>query len=107
MRQSGPVITLTTDFGCQDSYAAELKLVLMRLAPAARVIDITHSIPAQDVVAGSFVLQRVISGFVGRGVHVAGVGSGGWVGGPGPGVPVREGVLVCPGKGVITSVRRC
>jgi len=76
MRQSGPVITLTTDFGWQDSYAAELKLVLMRLAPAARVIDITHSIAAQDVAAGSFVLQRVIGGFVGRGVHVAVVDPG-------------------------------
>src|SRR5258706_11092702 len=107
MPQPRPVITLTTDFGWQDSYAAELKLVLMRLAPAARVIDITHSIPAQDVVAGSFVLQRVISGFVGRGVHVAVVDPG--VGSARRALVARVGeqFVVCPDNGLITWVARC
>ncbi len=106
MPQPRPVITLTTDFGWQDSYAAELKLVLMRLAPAAAVVDITHSIPAQNVVAGSFVLQRVIDRFEGPGVHVAIVD-------PGVGssrrpllARVKDQFIVCPDNGLITWTAR-
>jgi S-adenosylmethionine hydrolase len=106
MRHSGPVITLTTDFGYQDSYAAELKLVLMRLAPAAAVVDITHAIPAQNVAAGSFILKRVIDSFEGPGIHVAVVD-------PGVGssrrallVRVKEQFVICPDNGLITWIAR-
>jgi S-adenosylmethionine hydrolase len=107
MRQSArPVITLTTDFGWQDSYAGELKIVLARLAPEARIIDITHSIPPQDVAAASFVLERLISHFQGAGVHLAVVD-------PGVGsarrallARVKEQVVVCPDNGLITWAAR-
>src|SRR6476646_6507640 len=107
MRQSArPVITLTTDFGWQDSYAGELKIVLARLAPEARVIDITHSIPPQDIAAGSFVLQRVIGKLEGFGVHVAVVD-------PGVGsarrallARVKKQVVICPDNGLITWTAR-
>ncbi len=45
-----PIITLTTDFGLDDWYVATLKAVLLSHAPAARLIDVTHTIPAGDIV---------------------------------------------------------
>ena len=47
-----PIITLTTDFGTRDSYVAEMKAVLLRHCPNSRLIDITHEIAPQDIVAG-------------------------------------------------------
>ena len=38
------VITLTTDLGTRDHYAASLKGMLLRLVPSALIVDITHEI---------------------------------------------------------------
>jgi len=44
----GPVVLLT-DFGLADPYVGVMHGVLANLAPAARVIDLTHGVPAQNV----------------------------------------------------------
>lgn len=49
-----PLIGLLTDFGTRDWYVASLKGVIAALCPRARVIDITHEIPPQDVTAGAW-----------------------------------------------------
>jgi S-adenosylmethionine hydrolase len=54
-----PLITLTTDFGADSPYVAAMKGVIAGLNPAARVVDVTHSIPAQDVRRGAWVLEEV------------------------------------------------
>ncbi len=53
---SGRAIVLLTDFGTRDWYVGALKGVLLSRAPHARVIDLTHEIPPQDVLAGAFTL---------------------------------------------------
>src|SRR6266851_4430838 len=60
MPRARPVITLITDFGWQDSYVAEMKAVLLREAADACVVDVSHAIEAQDIAAGSFVLERAV-----------------------------------------------
>src|SRR5689334_8157409 len=52
-----PIITLTTDFGLTDSYVAAMKAVLLRNAAEARLIDVTHQVPPQDVLCGSITLE--------------------------------------------------
>jgi S-adenosyl-L-methionine hydrolase (adenosine-forming) len=51
-----PLIALLTDFGRQDAYAGVLHGVIAGIAPEARVIDLTHDVPPQDVRAGAFLL---------------------------------------------------
>jgi S-adenosyl-L-methionine hydrolase (adenosine-forming) len=51
-----PAIALLTDFGRQDVYAGVLHGVIAGIAPEARVIDLTHDVPPQDVRAGAFLL---------------------------------------------------
>jgi hypothetical protein len=53
-----PTIALLTDFGNRDAYAGIVKGVLAHRAPDARVIDLTHEIPAGDVRAGAFMLWQ-------------------------------------------------
>jgi S-adenosylmethionine hydrolase len=97
-----PIITLTTDFGIQDPYVAEMKGVLLQHCPDAQLVDVTHQIPAQDVVGGSLALDRILGAFPARTIHLAvvdpGVGSGRkllvWK-------ACRQ-VVVCPDNGLIT-----
>lgn len=50
-------VFLLTDFGLRDPYVGIMKAVLLRLAPQSPVIDLTHDIPPQDVLAGAVALE--------------------------------------------------
>jgi S-adenosyl-L-methionine hydrolase (adenosine-forming) len=50
------VIALLTDFGSRDAYAAILHGVIAGIAPRARVVDLCHAVPRQDIRAGAFML---------------------------------------------------
>ncbi len=52
------VITLTTDFGLQDYYVSAMKAVILNIAPEVRIVDISHDIPSQDIMAGSWTLKN-------------------------------------------------
>jgi S-adenosylmethionine hydrolase len=47
---------LLTDFGTDDVYVGVMKSVLLGICPAARVVDLTHAIPPQDVLLGALAL---------------------------------------------------
>lgn len=74
-----PIVTLLTDFGTADGYVAEMKGVLLGLAPDASIVDLTHDVPAQDVDAARLVLDRCWRRFPAGTVHLVvvdpGVGS--------------------------------
>lgn len=76
---AGPIITLTTDFGTDSPYVAQMKAAILSVHPAARLVDITHSVPPQSIRAGVFLLTQTCSPFPGGSIHVAvidpGVGS--------------------------------
>src|SRR5688572_2499341 len=65
-----PIVTLTTDFGLRDHYVAAMKAVLIRECPAARLIDVTHSVPRHDILCASITLERAIDGFPKNTVHL-------------------------------------
>jgi len=74
------LITLLTDFGTADGYVAEMKGVLLTLAPGATIVDVAHDVSPQDVECGRLALARYWRRFPAGTVHVAvvdpGVGSG-------------------------------
>jgi hypothetical protein len=74
------LVTLLTDFGGTDSYVAELKAAILRGAPAAVLVDITHSVPPGDVRSGAYLIGRTWHLFPEGTVHLAvvdpGVGTG-------------------------------
>ena len=69
-------ITLTTDFGPGSLYTAAMKGVILSIDPAANVVDISHSIPPQDVRQGAVVLEDATVWFPEGTVHVAVVDPG-------------------------------
>lgn len=70
------IITLTTDFGTRDWFVGTMKGVILRIAPRAAIVDITHEIPAGDIRAGAFALAASYRFFPKGTVHVAAVDPG-------------------------------
>jgi S-adenosyl-L-methionine hydrolase (adenosine-forming) len=64
------IITLTTDFGTKDGYAAQMKGVILGISPQALLIDVTHDIQPYSVIEGALVLKGVNRYFPKRTIHV-------------------------------------
>ncbi|HEY1921117.1 MAG TPA: SAM-dependent chlorinase/fluorinase [Tepidisphaeraceae bacterium] len=97
-----PIVTLTSDFGLSDAYVAAMKGAILRESPSAILVDVTHNVPAGDVLCGSILLERAVDGFGAGAVHLAVVD-------PGVGsdrrilvVEIGGSVVVCPDNGLIT-----
>lgn len=58
------VLALLTDFGTRDTYVAQMHGVIAARDPSLRVIDITHAIPPQDVLAGAYALNDAVEAFL-------------------------------------------
>ncbi|MBD3218327.1 MAG: hypothetical protein GF310_08625 [candidate division Zixibacteria bacterium] len=58
MTDKRPTIALLTDFGSQDSYAAEMKAVILSINSNANIIDISHNIEPQGILQASLMLKR-------------------------------------------------
>jgi S-adenosyl-L-methionine hydrolase (adenosine-forming) len=64
------VVTFLSDFGLQDDFVGTCHGVIARIAPEARVIDVTHGIAPQAVLQGALVLKNTVP-FLPVGVHLA------------------------------------
>jgi S-adenosyl-L-methionine hydrolase (adenosine-forming) len=73
-------IAILTDFGYRDHYAGVMKGVIASISPQAAIIDVTHGIPPQQVLAGALILRESVNFFPRRtiflGVVDPGVGTG-------------------------------
>lgn len=69
-RPSG-VITITTDFGHKGPFAAVMKGVILSRFPEARIVDLTHEIPAHWPPEAGFWIARSYRYFPVGTVHVA------------------------------------
>lgn len=95
-------ITFLSDYGTDDEFAGVCRAVIARIAPEARVIDLTHGIAAHDVRQGAAVLASSLA-YAPAGVHLAVVDPG--VGGDRRAIAVRvaleDSVLVGPDNGLL------
>lgn len=71
-----PIITLTTDFGEDSAYAAAVKGSLLRVCREAQVLDLSHSIPPQDILHAAFFLCEAIPWFPPQTIHIVVVDPG-------------------------------
>src|SRR5919108_1492819 len=96
-----PFVSFLSDYGLADEFVGVCKAVILRAAPDARVIDITHEIPAHDVRAGALTLVRAAQYLPEGGIVLAVVD-------PGVGtdrrllaIEVEHGVLLGPDNGLL------
>jgi S-adenosylmethionine hydrolase len=95
-------ITFLTDYGYEDEFAGVCRAVILRIAPDARIVDITHGVPRHDVTQGATVLANALP-YAPAGIHLAVVDPG--VGSPRRALAVRtateDRVLVGPDNGLL------
>jgi S-adenosylmethionine hydrolase len=65
-----PIITLTTDFGEESPYVAAMKGVILSINPSARIVDLSHQIPPQNLHHAAFFLASAIPYFPSVAIHV-------------------------------------
>lgn len=70
------IITLTTDFGEKSPYVAAMKGVILGINPAARIVDLSHRIPPQDLRHVDYFLAAAIPYFPPGVIHVVVVDPG-------------------------------
>jgi S-adenosylmethionine hydrolase len=67
---TAPLVTLTTDFGPASPYVAAMKGVILSIHPDARLVDLSHSLPPQDLRHCSFFLRAALPYFPAGTLHV-------------------------------------
>jgi S-adenosylmethionine hydrolase len=93
-------ISLTTDYGLDDGFVAACRGVVARIAPAVRVIDVTHAVPPQHIRQGATILAQTAP-FLPDSVHVAVVDPGVGTARRGVIVVTDNGLLVGPDNGLL------
>lgn len=68
-----PIVTLTSDFGTTDYYAAVIKGAILCENPTLNIVDITHNIKNYDIVHGAFVLKNAYCHFPKGTIHLLSV----------------------------------
>ncbi len=66
-------VSLTTDFGRTDFYAAVLKAAILQRQPTACLVDITHEIPNFDILRAAFLVKNAWASFPKNTVHIIAV----------------------------------
>jgi len=95
-------VTFLSDYGRSDDFVGVCHGVIARIAPAVRVIDITHDVRRHDVRSAAVILRRALP-FCPAGVHLVVVDPG--VGGTRRAVAARvaedDRILIGPDNGVL------
>src|SRR5882672_11627654 len=99
-----PVIALLSDFGTRDHYAGTMKGVVLGICPDASLVDISHDLPAHDVLAGALELAAAYRYFPSGTIFLVVVDPG--VGSARRGIAAEIGDyrFVAPDNGVLTAV---
>ncbi|HEX4769258.1 MAG TPA: SAM-dependent chlorinase/fluorinase [Bryobacteraceae bacterium] len=71
-----PLITLTTDFGQSDHYVGTMKGVILSRCPSARIVDLSHQVPAFSILAGAYTIDQAAHYFPPETIHVVVVDPG-------------------------------
>jgi S-adenosyl-L-methionine hydrolase (adenosine-forming) len=97
-----PIITLLTDFGTADAFVGIMKGVILGIDPQARVVDLTHAVPPQQVLPAALLLHHAVPFFPPGTIHVAVVDPGVGTGRRALLIETAHGLLVGPDNGVLS-----
>ena len=99
-----PTVALLSDFGIRDHYVGAMKAVVLGICPDATLVDISHDVPAHDVLTAGLELSAVYHLFPVGTIFLVVVDPG--VGSARRGLAADTGDyrLVAPDNGVLTPV---
>jgi putative phosphoesterase len=98
------ILTLLTDFGITDHFTGVMKGVILKIAPHAKLVDISHTVEPQNILQAARLLAEAVPFFPPGTVHLAVVDPG--VGTDRRSLAARVGdhFFVAPDNGLLTLV---
>jgi S-adenosylmethionine hydrolase len=93
-------IAFLSDYGLADEFVGVVHGVILRIAPSARIVDVTHLVRRGDVRAGALALVRAVQ-YLPPGVALAVVDPGVGTGRRGVAVATAWGFFVGPDNGLL------
>ncbi|MEI7694040.1 MAG: SAM-dependent chlorinase/fluorinase [Chlorobium sp.] len=99
-----PVIVLMTDFGLTDPFVGQMKGVILSLAPAAQIIDLTHAISPQNIAQGAFLLGKSKQFFPDGTIFVAVVDPGVGTSRKAIAIKTDRYTFLAPDNGLLTAI---
>lgn len=102
MSASTPIITITSDFGYQDHYVSAMKAVMLGINRDINLVDVSHSIPAGDIMAGAWIISNSAFLYPPGTVHLAVVDPGVGSSRKGIVVQVDDQIFVGPDNGLFS-----
>lgn len=69
------IITLTTDFGIKDHFAAAIKGAIFTEFPNVNIVDISHNVSPFNVPEAAYIIQNAYGSFPKGTIHVIGIDS--------------------------------
>jgi S-adenosylmethionine hydrolase len=97
------IVTLLSDFGARDVYVGVMKAQVLAGDPSARLVDLTHQVPPQDVRAGAFQLLQAAPWFPTGTVHLAVVDPGVGTARRAVAIEGEQAFFVGPDNGLLTA----
>jgi len=101
---TGRIITLLTDFGTDDTFVGIMKGVILGIAPGVRLVDLTHSVPPQNVEAAAYHLATAVPYFPDGTIHVAVVDPGVGTSRAALAVATERAIFLAPDNGLLSKV---
>lgn len=98
------IISLTTDFGLVDTYVGQMKAVIATIAPFTTIIDMTHCVSPQNVLAGAYCMETILDSFGSGGIHVGVVDPGVGTDRAAVAVKTNDGIFIGPDNGLFSVV---
>ncbi len=100
------IITLTSDFGTQDTYVGQIKGVILRRNIRAKIVDLTHAIEPHNILAGAVTIRSSYYSFPKGSVHLVvvdpGVGSQRKI----IALAANDHLFIAPDNGILTFLLR-
>ena len=93
-----------TDFGTNDHYVGVMKGVILSINPQAQIVDITHTIPPQEIHGAAFLIDSAYRYFPTGTIHLIVVDPG--VGSERRAIvcQTQTAYFVCPDNGIVTHL---
>lgn len=67
------LVSLTTDYGSKDYYAAELKASILSKNPQITLLDLSHHIDHFDILQAAFFVKNAVESFAQGSIHIISV----------------------------------
>ncbi|KPP98565.1 MAG: hypothetical protein HLUCCA01_09200 [Bacteroidetes bacterium HLUCCA01] len=104
MQTGSPIITLTTDFGMQDFYVSAMKAVILGINRDVRLIDVSHEVPPQDIMAGAWITRNSAFLYPSGTIHLVVVDPGVGTSRRPVAVRIKDQLFVGPDNGIFSLI---